>query len=209
MSPESPLSLCPLDKLLSMFVGILTAKQVGAVYRASGDNFVVSVDCILEGPTLSTIVNMMNDQFQQRPVKKLEVDPDVVWQDMVVQYKSPKMDIMKQLRLTLLNQPAIDTGGHVYNTVYGDFLSNKYIGLFEGSLHSRRPLCTAESRASGLFKLMGRMVSHSISQDGIGFPHFSLACYWYVVGGEERAIEFVTSNDIGADAAAVVSKVRV
>jgi hypothetical protein len=30
-----------------------------------------------------------------------------------------------------------------------------------------------------------------------------------MVGGEERAIEFVTSNDIGADAAAVVSKVRV
>ena len=181
MSPESPLSLCPLDKLLSMFVGTLTAKQVGAVYRASGDNFVVSVDCILEGPTLSTIVNMMNDQFQQRPVKKVEVDPDVVWQDMVVQYKSPNMDITKQLRLTLLNQPAIDTGGvhcHVYNTVYGDFLSNKYIGLFEGSLHSRRPLCTAESRASGLFKLMGRMVSHSISQDGIAF----LSCLLLVHG---------------------------
>ena len=51
------------------------------------------------------------------------------------------------------------------------------------------------------------MVAHSIAQDGIGFPHFSLACYWYIVGGEERAIEFVSVQDIGADAASVVSKV--
>ena len=31
----------------------------------------------------------------------------------------------------------------------------------------------------GLFKVLGRMVGHSISQDGTGFPYFSLPCYWY------------------------------
>lgn len=117
----------------------------------------------------------------------------------------------KQLRVALHNQPALDTGGvrsQVYSSVYGAFLSNKYVKLFDGPLHCRRPLCTAESRSSGLFKVLGTMVAHSISQDGIGFPHFSPVCYWYMVG-EERALEFVSIDDLGADAASVVSKVTV
>ena len=46
------------------------------------------------------------------------------------------------------------------------------------------------------------MVAHSICQDGIGFPFLSPTCYWYLVGGEEKAVEFVTT-----DSAAVVTKV--
>lgn len=195
-----------------MFVGVLSARQVIEVYRSSGDNFESSVNCLLEGPTLSSIMQMLNEEFRQRPVIKVQVDPEDVWQDMVVQYKSPKMDLTKQIRICLLGQPAIDTGGvrcQVFNSIYNDFLTNKYIRLFEGPLHSCRPLYTAESRASGLFRIMGMMVAHSISQDGVGFPYFSLPCYWYMIGGEEKALEFVTLDDIGADAAAVVSRVRV
>lgn len=143
LSPERPLSPCPLDKLLTMFMGSHSPKQVIEVYRSSGDNFETSVDCLLEGPTLSSIMNMLNEEFDQQPVIKLQVDPNDIWHDMVVQYKSPKMDVKKQLRLSLLNQPAIDTGGvrrHVYNSVYDDFLANKYVRLFKGSLHSCRPL---------------------------------------------------------------------
>ena len=193
-----------------MFVGTLTAKQVMAVYRCSGENFESSVDCMLDGPTLLSIVNMLNIHFHEQPVIKVQVNQDDVWDDMVVQYKSPRMDVTKQLRLTVLDQPAIDTGGvrrQVYNTVYSDFLANKYIKLFKGALHCCHPLCTAESRSSGLFKIIGTTVAHSIAQDGVGFLYFSLACYWYMVGGEERAIEFVTLEDIGAEAAGVVSKV--
>ena len=53
------------------------------------------------------------------------------------------------------------------------------------------------------------MVGHSVCQDGIGFPFLSLANYYYVVKGEERAIEVCSINDVGADVAAVVSKVKV
>ena len=209
-SPEPPPSPCALDELLTMFVGRLSAKQVLALYHASGEDFDASMECLLEGPTLSSIVRMLNAMFSKRSVTKLEVDTEDVWQDMVAHYKSPRINLTKRLRIGLLDQPAIDTGGvrrQVYNTVYDCFITNKYVKLFDGPSHSRRPLCTAESRSSGLFKLLGTMVGHSIGQDGIGFPHFSPACFWYLVGGEQRAIEFVTLNDIGADAAAVVSKV--
>ena len=116
----------------------------------------------------------------------------------------------KQRRVTLHNQPALDTGGvrrQVYTSVYSDFLSNEYSQLFDGPLHHCCPLRTSESRSSGLFKVMGTMVAHSIAQDGIGFPHFSPVCYWYIVGGEERGIEFVSEDGLGGDVAEFVSKV--
>ena len=79
--------------------------------------------------------------------------------------------------------------------------------LFEGPQHSRRPVCTAESRSSGLFKILGEMVGHSIIQEGIGFPFFSQVCYSYMVGGEDRAMEQVSLTDLSEPAAIVVQKV--
>ena len=106
---------------------------------------------------------------------KVEIDSDDIWQDMVCHYKSTKMNVMKKLRIRLLAQPALDTGGvrrMVYSAVYTDFVNNKFIKMFDGPTHSCRPRCTAESRTSGLFKILGIMLGHSISQDGIGFPYF-------------------------------------
>ena len=54
---------------------------------------------------------------------------------------------------------------------------------------------------------MGTMVAYSIAQDGIGFPHFSPVCYWYIVGGQERGIEFMSEDGLGGDVAQFVSKV--
>ena len=42
------------------------------------------------------------------------------------------------------------------------------------------PVCTAESRSCGLFKVLGSMVDHSIAQEWVGFPYLSPTCYWYM-----------------------------
>ena len=68
-------------------------------------------------------------------------------------------------------------------------------------------MCTAESRSSGLFKVLGKMVGHSIVQEGIGFPYFSPVCYWYMIGGEDKAMEYVTLTDLGEPAVSIVRKV--
>ena len=57
---------------------------------------------------------------------------------------------------------------------------------FDRPSHCCRPVCTAEARHCDLFKVLGLMVTHSIAQDGMGFPYFSLNCYWYMMGGEEK-----------------------
>ena len=71
----------------------------------------------------------------------------------------------------------------------------------QASSHSCRPLCTAESRSNGLFKVLGTMVAHSICQDGIGFPYLSPTSYWY-----RNATDLASVEDVGAN---VVSKVSV
>uniref|UniRef100_A0A1X7UXI7 HECT domain-containing protein n=1 Tax=Amphimedon queenslandica TaxID=400682 RepID=A0A1X7UXI7_AMPQE len=141
---------------------------------------------------------------------KVIIDADDVWQDILVHYKSGKVDLEKQLRIKISHAPANDTGGvrrQIYSTVYSDFQHNKYIRLFTGPSHSLNPVYTAEARSSGLFKVLGTMVGRSICQDGIGFPFFSLANYYYIVEGEEKALQVCSVSDIGADVAEVVSKV--
>jgi len=54
------------------------------------------------------------------------------------------------------------------------------------------------------------MIAHSICQDGIGFPYLSPLCYWYLVGGEEKALEYgVTTEDLPDDAAHLISQVNI
>ena len=208
-SPHIP---CPssIEELTALFEGRLNEKQVEAIYRATGGDFDPSMECILEGPTINSILEVLNDAFGIRSVIKIEVDPEELWQDMVAQYKSLKMDVTKRLRIRFEQQPAVDTGGvrrMVYSAVYTDFVNNKLVRLFDGPSHCCRPCCTAESRSSGLFKILGSMVAHSICQDGIGFPYLSPTCYWYLIGGDERAMEFVSVEDVGADVVSVISKV--
>ena len=76
----------------------------------------------------------------------------------------------------------------VYTLAYEAFATNQFIRLFDGPEHHLRPAYSAEARSSGLLKILGGMISHSICQDGVGFPYLSPTCFWYIVGGEEKAI---------------------
>jgi hypothetical protein len=202
--------LAPLDQLLAIFVGTLSAKQVSALYDFSGYDNKRSSDCLLRGPTLGAILEMVNDRFLQFPKLKVSVDFDDMWADMVGQCKSPNMYLHSRLRVILDGKPSIDTGGvrrQVYSSVFHNFAHNHTIRLFDGPENHLRPVCTAEARSSGLLKILGTMIAHSICQDGIRFPYLSPTCYWYIIGGEEKPLQFATVQDLPADSAMVISQV--
>ena len=187
----------------------MTRNQIVAVYESSDQSFNASMKYLGQGPTLESILFMLNVKMRSPEQVKLVLDPDVM-ADILVYYKSPRIGTRKQLHIKINNMADIDTGGvcrQVYSTVLNDFHHNKYIKLFTGPSHS--PVCTAEARSTGLFKVLGTMVGHSVCQDGIGFPFSSLANYYYVVKGDKRVIEVCSINNVGADVAAVVSKVKV
>ena len=164
----------------------------------------------MNGPSLDSIVKMINTRTMANPVVKVSMDSDDVWADMLAMYKQSDNLIGKPIRVTLDDSPVIDTCGvrkHVYTSVYAEFVNNKHVRLFDGPPNSVSPCYSAEARCSGLFKVLGTMVGHSILQDGIGFPYPYPVAYWYIVAGEEKALEFINISDVGRDTAYAVTKV--
>ena len=200
------------DKLLSMFSSRFSVKQIQVLFRYSGDCFDDCIDCLMSGPTLEAILRMVNTHSLSYPVVKVPIDSNDMWADMLALYKNCADDFLgKRIRVTLNNSPVIDTCGvrkHVYTSVFAEFVNNKHVHLFDGPPNYVRPLYSAEARCSGLFKVLGTMVGHSIILDGIGFPYFSPVSYWYIVSGEEKALEYVNISDVGKDTAYAVTKVQ-
>ena len=209
---SSQLPLSELDHLITMFEGEnLSAKQIAAIYFLSGSNYDSSVKCALNGPNLKSIVTLMNTCFDTMPRIKVPVDADSAWSDLVAYYKGAD-NYDCRIRIVLSNSPAVDTGGirrQIYTQVYADFSTNRHIKLFDGPPGYLRPACTAIVRSSGLLKLLGKMLAHSIYQDGIGFPYLSPITYWYLIGGENMAIQYASTKDLPADSALLIEKVSV
>ena len=167
--------------LTSTFGSNHSSGEISLVFKMSGENYETSAECLVGGPTLSSILTMLNKRFELLPRIKLQVDSDDMWADLVALYKNCSMDYYSKLQITLDNQPAVDTGGvrrQVYSRVFQNFANNETVCLFDGPLHNLRPTCSAEARSSGLFKILGSMIAHSICQDKLAFR----ICHWRVIG---------------------------
>jgi hypothetical protein len=198
-----------LDTLKSLFSQSFNVRQIGAIYHFSGCNLEESVECLANGGSVEAITQMVKHEYLKKEIKKVHVDSDELWPDMLSFYKCvPSVNM--QLRICLDGQPPVDTGGvrrQIFTSVFSEFVSNTRIRLFDGPANHLRPFYSAESRGCGIFKALGVMVGHSICQDGAGFPFLSPLCYWYIAKGEEAALQYSCLDDIGQDSAAVISKV--
>ena len=197
-----------MDKLISIFPN-LSAHQIKAIYNASHSNFSGSVDCILQGPTTEGICGLLHED-NQKAVTNLAIDPSEIWHDMVAFYKLNSQASTLCPRIRLRGSIGIDIGGirkQMFTTTYMEFAENKHIKLFEGEINNLRPVNGSFARHSGLFKVLGTMIAHSIALDGIGFPYFSKFCYRYIAEGEEKALEAINLNDIGHNVKAFIEKV--
>lgn len=199
------------DKLLSIFTGEMTPKQISTIFQFSGNDFESSMECLIAGPTVESLLKFTSSKYATYQPVKVHVDEEEMWSDLVAFYKAPKPDsLLCQLKVSLVRQPAVDTGGvrrQVYTSVFQELSDNKHVKLFDGPLNYLRPRHSAEARSSGLFRMLGTMVGHAILQDGIGFPYFSPFCYWYIAVGEEEAFQHISLCDVGADAVHFISKV--
>lgn len=201
-----------LDMLLAAFVSEdITTKQVTSIYSLARKDYERASECLLQGPTLKSIIHMVTEIFSDLPRFKVFLDSESIWKDLVGYYKCPTMNYFSRVCVSMDDVPAIDTGGvrrQVYSTVFREFALNKHIHLFDGPTDYLRPAATAQARSSGLMKHLGTMISHSICQNGIGFPYLSPFCYWYFVGGEDKALQYVTVEDLPADSTICIAKVK-
>ena len=198
-----------LDNLISMFEH-LNPKQISTIYLLSGNSFDRTLQCLLEGPSLQSIITILNCYFESKPTVKVDLDLSTCWEDLLEHYKSSKADCNTRIRIALAGSLTIDTGGirrQIYTQVYAEFAKNKHIYLFDGEPNMLRPAISAIARSSGILKILGKMLSHSIFQDGIGFPYLSHVCFWYLIGNENMAIEHVSLADLPADSASFIKEV--
>ena len=210
-SPAYNNEIKDLDTLILMFSSCYTAKQIQVLCKYAGDSFDNCIDCLMGGLSLESILRMVNVHTSSYKTVKVDIDQEDMWADMLALYKTSDQNMIgKRIRVILDDSPVIDTCGvrkQVYTTVFAEFVQNKHVRLFDGPTNYVRPFYSAEARCSGLFKVLGTMVGHSILQDGVGFPYFSPVAYWYMVSGEEKALEYVNINDVGGDTACAITKV--
>jgi len=202
----------PLDILVETFMDKFSRGQVIAIYKFLAEDYDKVHQCLMDGPQLSSLLAAVNEAFKTTPRVRAEINSQDMWRDLLACYKSRRVNDASQLQVILSDQPPVDAGGvrrQVYTTVYAEFAKNKHVVLFHGPENYLRPALSVEARSSGLLKLLGKMVAHSICQDGIGFPYLSPLCYWYLVGGEEKALEYgVTLEDLPDAAAHLISQVN-
>ena len=98
------------------------------------------------------------------------------------------------MRVVYSGQPASDTGG-VSRHFFSDLLHQ--LSQIYFSRESRKvPLYNTDILISGLMKIIGTIIVHSVLHGGPGFPFFSSASYWYLTTGSvDAAIQQLCFDD--------------
>ena len=124
-------------------------------------------------------------------------------------YKSNRYNPYAVVRISIEDQPAVDTGG-IRRQFYNDALlklSNTE-DLFERTDSGILPIFRQSTLSSGLFTTIGKLIGHSIIMDEQGFPFMSPAIYYYMAGLADTAVSVVTMGDLGCYTKHIITKVK-
>ena len=143
--------------------------------------------------SLALLLEELQSSLSSEKVK-VRVDEDDVINDAMAYYKCSEFDPKKKIRVVYNNQPAADTGG-----VTRQFFTRLLYLLTEEFFHGdsyKSPIYNSVVVASGLMKLVGTIVVHSILQGGPGLKIFSPAVYHYLSTGDlDGAIQKMSVTD--------------
>ena len=121
--------------------------------------------------------------------ERFKVDEDDVVMDFLQYYKSPKFDPKIPITVRFRGQPGVDSGGllrQAFTSVFEAIAQNKVPGLklFTGQPTRLTPVYSGGNLLTQIFDTLGKMLAHSLVQDGPGFPYLAPAIYWYVATGD-------------------------
>lgn len=138
--------------------------------------------------------------------RKLRIDEEDHFEDAMSYYKNPNFHPSTRLRICHNGQAAVDTGG-VTRQFFTQLLQTVGNTFFEGDEY-KIPMYNSNTVATGIMKLVGTIIVHSVLMDGPGFPVFSLAVYNYLCHGDvSEAVKSVTVGDCSSQVTFLVKKV--
>lgn len=136
-------------------------------------------------------LNDLQKNFDHGPKLKLRVDEEDLLNDAITYYKDSDFNPAKKLRIVYTNQ----------------LLAAITDSFFQGKEY-RSPIYNSDTVASGLMKLVGTIIVHSILQGGPGVPIFSPGIYYYLAKGDvEEALKGLTVTDCSLQMKHVIEKV--
>ena len=187
----------------------LSKSAVDMIYKLSSGKYTVAVNHLLD-LSAEKILSLIQQLKMTGPPIKLKIEEEDIFEDALAFYKSISFDPSRPLRLSLANQPALDTGGirqQFFNDLFECFAFKDPYSMFAGEQYRLRPHHSPELLP--LFKLLGTMITHSLIQDGPGFPYFAPYVYWYLVtNSEEMALTYVTDDDLSVPVREITSQVH-
>ena len=138
--------------------------------------------------------------------EKLKIDEEDLLNDAMAYYKDQDFDPRKKLRIVYSGQPAADTGG-VIRQFYTQLLKVIADTFFQGDTY-RSPVYNCDMVASGVMKLVGTIIVHSVLQGRPGFPIFSPGVYNYLAKGKlNEVMEEITIKDCSSHMEHFITKV--
>ena len=127
--------------------------------------------------------------------------------DAFAYYKKADMD--RPIYIVYEDMPAVDAGGpkrQFFTDVLTDLRDNH--ALFEGPKNKLMPVYSTGTFAAGLFKVLGKVIVHSILQEGPGFPFFSTSIFRRICNCSlEDCMECVQLSDMSPPFVAMMRKV--
>ena len=176
-------------------------------------------ECILTGPSLESLLPLLRAASisDESSGCKLRIDEDEEEGEELVErvfafYKGAKFNPKAEIRFSLKSQPAVDAGGvrrQVLAKVLKTVAFSDRLRLFEGPPDRRRPVFRISNLSSGMMKLLGRIVGHSIILEHQGFPYLSPPCYHYMIGNFDEALLLCTPEDASGRVQQVLCEVCV
>ena len=201
-----------LEKLCEILCDF-SVDDVKFVFMTSGESFENTLNCMLEGPSLKSICGLLKSRFISDDIYRIRIDSDDT-DDFVMAalgyYKSSNYKPRAEVRVTLKKQAAVDTGGvrrQFFSTVFGAIASSEKLGLFDGQPDHRRPAFKMSNLSSGIFKILGQMIGHSLLLDCQGFPFLSECMYYSLVGQVDKATTLISMNDLSENVKSIIEQV--
>ena len=114
-----------------------------------------------EVKSLPEVLQKLKAQMKSRRAK-LTVDQDDIFNDAIAFYKDSAFDPEVPLRITFMNQPAVDGGGllrHFFTDLYSCFTQGKPVPLFLGEFGRMCPTHSPQVVFSGLIEIVGKTTS--------------------------------------------------
>ena len=191
----------------------LPPEFISTVYSIAKCDFVATVDCLIKGDLLSLLslvkLSLIDSEADDAPSIHIPEEQD--WAIAAFSfYKSSRFDSGRAINVILGQQPAIDAGGvrrTFFSAVYEKVIMG-YLDMFEGPHNRLRPTFKISVLNSGILKIFGKMIAHTLLMDGVGFPYLSPSCYYYMAGKWNIAVTFISDEDVSSRVRHILKQVR-